>query len=88
MSWILKLIPWQTIILFVVTALLKVKSEDVYAIIDRIIAVARENMAGSEKFEIVLQYAVTILTYIKHDMIIKAVIELLVNMLKKIGKIA
>ena len=42
MSLILKFIPWQTIIMFVVTALLKVKSEDVYKIIDKIISVAQE----------------------------------------------
>jgi len=88
MSFILKFIPWQTIIIFVVTALMKVEAEDVYKVIDKIIAVAEENLAGSEKFASVLKYATTILGYIKHDMVIKAVIELLVQLLKRIGKIS
>ena len=88
MSFILKFIPWQTIIMFVVTALLKVKAEDVYKIIDRIIVVAQENLGGNEKFELVLKTAKTILTYVKHEMVIKAVIELLVRLLKKMGQIA
>lgn len=87
MGWVLKLVPWEQIILFVITKLMTIRTEDIYRIIDVVMEAAKENIAGSEKFAKVLEVAKKILSYVKHEQIIAATIELIVRWLKKDGKI-